>query len=101
MSDKGKSFWQTVPGIMSGIAAIITALTGVVVVVRGLGVGQPSAIPETVTATSTYIASATPIETPTDSAEPAEAPTDTVCPLRRRCLHLLPPYLRRRHRLPQ
>jgi hypothetical protein len=84
MSDNGKRFWQTVPGVMSGIAAMITAITGVVVVVREIrDVGEPTSDVAAVTPTSTYIATVAPTSTSTfaptaaDTATTMLAPTDT------------------------
>jgi hypothetical protein len=39
-----KSFWKTVPGIITGLAAIITAVTGLVVALNGAGLFKESAV---------------------------------------------------------
>lgn len=43
MDDDGtKGFWTTIPGILTGVAAVVTALTGLVVAIRG---GAPAPAP--------------------------------------------------------
>jgi hypothetical protein len=45
MSDeeKSKSWWQTLPGVITGLAAVITALAGLVVAIRQAGwIGPPT-----------------------------------------------------------
>ncbi|MCR8557848.1 hypothetical protein KXD93_09360 [Mucilaginibacter sp. BJC16-A38] len=39
-----KSFWTTVPGIITGIAAIVTAITGLIVALNGAGLFSKSAV---------------------------------------------------------
>ncbi|MDP9078668.1 MAG: hypothetical protein M3O71_14650 [Bacteroidota bacterium] len=38
-----KSFWTTVPGIITGLAAIVTAITGLIVALNGAGLFSKSA----------------------------------------------------------
>jgi len=39
----GKNFWTTVPGIITGLAAIVTAITGLIVALNGTGLFSKSA----------------------------------------------------------
>ncbi|SDP76280.1 hypothetical protein SAMN05428975_2581 [Mucilaginibacter sp. OK268] len=39
----GKNFWTTVPGIITGLAAIVTAITGLIVALNGAGLFSKSA----------------------------------------------------------
>lgn len=41
LADQKKSFWTTVPGILTGIAAIITAITGLTVALYSAGFFSP------------------------------------------------------------
>ena len=37
MTDKAKGFWSSIPGILTGIAAVITAMTGLYIAINGNG----------------------------------------------------------------
>lgn len=37
MADKAKGFWSSIPGILTGIAAVITATTGLYIAINGNG----------------------------------------------------------------
>ena len=39
-----KNFWTTVPGIITGLAAIVTAITGLIVALNGAGLFSKSAV---------------------------------------------------------
>lgn len=41
MGNEKKRFWKTIPGILAGVATVITTLYGVKVALQGLGVIQP------------------------------------------------------------
>jgi hypothetical protein len=51
-----KSFWTTVPGIITGLAAIVTAVTGLIVALNGAGFfGKPAAAGKTAAETKPQI----------------------------------------------
>jgi hypothetical protein len=51
-----KSFWTTVPGIITGLAAIVTAVTGLIVALNGAGFfSKPAAINKPSTETKSVI----------------------------------------------
>lgn len=86
MSDKpeGKSFWTTIPGILTGCAAVITAIGGIVVVLVTTGIiipRTPTPTPPKETPVSPNIISSQPIQsfsTETTSSPPIPlAPTET------------------------
>lgn len=78
--EEGKSFWVTVPGILAQIAAVIVAITGLVVALDAAGLvpSCPSATPAT-SPTSAF-ASGAPAEdtagTPPTSTSAPEAPAE-------------------------
>lgn len=49
----GKNFWTTVPGIITGLAAIVTAMTGLIVALNGTGLFSKSAAANKVSSTET------------------------------------------------
>lgn len=52
-SDSGsKGWWQTLPGVLTAVAAIVTALTGLLVALGGLGIFHKSPSPQNQPATS-------------------------------------------------
>jgi hypothetical protein len=46
-AEKKKGFWTTLPGILTGVAALLTALTGLLVVMYPHGVGESKESPGT------------------------------------------------------
>ncbi len=77
------SFWATLPGIITQIITLLSALGGFVVVLNNLGVIEIGA-PDTPTPTLTLTSSATPTKTSTPTKKPPTAtltqtplPTDT------------------------
>lgn len=74
MGDEGdKSFWVTLPGILTGIAAIITAIGGILFTLHAIGYFDADNPPQ-VTQTSV---TPTPESTPTPTPEPTPEPTPT------------------------
>jgi hypothetical protein len=61
-----QSWWQTVPGILTGIAAIITAVTGLIVVLNRAG----SRTEERVTPSSQSVPGGAPSRSPAESRAP-------------------------------
>lgn len=41
-----KSFWATLPGILTGLAAVITAVGGLIITLNAVGGDEPSADPQ-------------------------------------------------------
>ena len=68
---KGKSFWHTLPGILTGIAAIITAITGLVLGLSATGIfnlsspSQSTPTPIPTQSTPTPIPTQAPFSAPT------------------------------------
>lgn len=76
-----KSFWSTAPGILTGIAAIISAITGLIVALNAAGiitVTSPSAPTPAPTSTLTIIPTLTPTLTPNPTLRTAPAPTPAI-----------------------
>lgn len=42
MSDEQKGFWHSLPGVLTGVAAVLTAATGLYLAVSGKGTAVPS-----------------------------------------------------------
>ncbi len=102
MSDKEKGFWQTAPGVFSAIAAIVTAMTGLLVAADQLDIfgrepeatAVPTEVPsspavivlqQTATPTPTSVPpTSTPVPpTPTPGTTVAETPTTIPNPAER------------------
>lgn len=102
MSDKEKGFWQTAPGVFSAIAAIVTAMTGLLVAADQLDIfgrepeatAVPTEVPsspavivlqQTATPTPTSVPpTSTPVPpTPTPGTTIAETPTTIPSPAER------------------
>lgn len=79
MSDEKeeKSFWRTLPGILTGIAAIITAITGLIIALNAAGIITiPPIFPTpTPTPTSTF-----PSQTLPSGISPIPTPAKTILP---------------------
>lgn len=75
MGDEGdKSFWVTLPGILTGIAAIITAIGGILLALHAIGYFDGSDNPTQVNPPSV---TPTPESTPTPTQESETEPTPT------------------------
>lgn len=58
--EKQRSFWTTMPGILTGVAAIITAVTGLYIAIHSIGNEQPKpSPPSNSTSSTTSVKSAT------------------------------------------
>jgi hypothetical protein len=82
VSENGKGFWKTAPGIFSAIAAIVTAMTGLLVAAHQIGLfpgePEPTAVPtETPLSTTVAPPETTPTYAPMETAtsSPTETPT--------------------------
>ncbi len=73
MTDKPQSFWSSMQGILTGIAAVITALTGLYLAVNGNSATQPSTTPPLVVTAPVPADPDKPIITPVTS--PTKQPT--------------------------
>ncbi len=73
-----RSWWTTMPGILTGIAGLITALTGLIVALNQLGVlgSDDAPAPPTVAATgsATSRPTVTPSATATTGSQPGQSP---------------------------
>lgn len=67
MSDDPKGFWHSIPGVLTGLAAVLTAATGLYLAVKGQGAAPPAEPPAPV-ATPAALA---PVQAP---VQPAPAP---------------------------
>jgi hypothetical protein len=80
MSENGKGFWKTAPGVFSAIAAIVTAITGLLVAAHQIGLfpagPEPTAMPAE-TPSSTAVIATQPMPTPMPTHTPTETPTST------------------------
>lgn len=72
MSDeeKSKGWWSTVPGLITSLAAAITAVAGLVVAIKQTGWFAPQTSPSTMTQLTTPTATPTPTPTPTVTPTP-------------------------------
>jgi hypothetical protein len=75
-----QSFWSTLPGILTGIAAVITALAGVAAVVLTMPRGNASPQPSDSSAnhTTTTTTTTTTNSEPTTTTPPPPPPTEVV-----------------------
>ncbi len=96
MTDKPQTFWSSMPGILTGMAAIITALTGLYLAVNGNSTSQPTPTPPVVTTTTAPPQSEPPSttsETGTDTSPTTPAlehrPAITTAPAVSAQLHIL------------
>jgi hypothetical protein len=80
-AERAKSFWSTLPGILTQVAAVIVAITGLVVALTNAGIFTPSPT-QTPTPTQTFTPTATliPTPTPTSTLSPTPTLTDTPTP---------------------
>ncbi|HEB58440.1 MAG TPA: hypothetical protein ENJ01_04395 [Gammaproteobacteria bacterium] len=70
-SGSHKSFWATLPGILTGLAGLITAVVGLLIALNQIGViGNPNATPPTANGTDVH-----PHPDQPPPAEPAPPPT--------------------------
>jgi hypothetical protein len=80
--DKKQSFWTTLPGLLTGIAALLTAMTGLLVVVHPHGASGPKDGAPAVGSASVEPARTAPVPTGGDSAvsgtTPKQKPTALV-----------------------
>jgi hypothetical protein len=70
-AEKEKSFWKTIPGLLTGIAAIITAISGLLVALSSTGLLKIAPTPTVAMVTQT------PISLPTNTATLTVQPTTT------------------------
>jgi hypothetical protein len=91
MSDEAKQWWQTLPAIIGGLAALVTALTGLLVALNQSGVfkqteKKPAPAEEPVTA----ITAAKPVKSAegTKPSTPALSPMATVAEKRAETMNL-------------
>jgi len=77
-AEKEKSFWKTIPGLLTGIAAIITAISGLLVALSTTGLLQTvptSTVSEpTPSLTSQFVETLTPIVKSTSTINATSAP---------------------------
>lgn len=76
MADKaagGQSWWQTVPGILTGIAAIITAVTGFIIAFNRVDNRQADERPRAATVSPSPQSSAAPLASPAPSSSAGTA----------------------------
>lgn len=85
-----QGFWSSLPGILTGLAAVITALTGMYIAIASNGESDASTVQTPPTQTEQTSPSATPTTTPpTTTPEVAEPPasnavsTPTIVPIKR------------------
>jgi hypothetical protein len=71
---KPVSWWQTLPGVLTALAAVITAVTGLVIAVRPNNPPRGETETPAVTASSAPAESASPPSAPPASAAPAATP---------------------------
>lgn len=71
MSDDDKSFWQSVPGMLTGLAAVLTAVTGLYLAVKGQGPAPAAEPPAPVAGLGAGFGASAPSQ-PTE--RPARAP---------------------------
>ncbi len=65
---KSQSWWQTLPGILTAVAAILTASTGLIVALNQAGVFSSGSKSASLTPTPTVALSASPAATPATNA---------------------------------
>lgn len=63
------SWWQTMPGILTASATVITAVTGLLIALKPSVQSQPAQTPNTPASSA--------LETPSTSSSPVEANTST------------------------
>jgi hypothetical protein len=76
-ASRGTSFWTSLPGILTGAAAVLTAVTGIVVALRGGPSEQPPAA-TTPAAAVTPASATTPTNFVRQGSFPVRAPTEFV-----------------------
>jgi hypothetical protein len=77
-SEKKQSFWMTLPGFLTGIAAVLTAVTGLLVVMYPHGFAGPKDRPPVGSATEPAQAASSAAGVPGASAAPAARQRSTV-----------------------
>ncbi len=80
MTDKQQAFWSSIPGILTGIAAVITALTGLYLAVNGNSSKQTDAAPTVVTTPIPVEPVITPVTGPAEQPVVEPQPVVTVTP---------------------
>jgi hypothetical protein len=82
-AESKKSFWTTLPGILTAITSLVVAIAGLIAALNNTGWIRPRPTPtptftSTSTATPTYTPTLTPTVTPTSTVTPT--PTQTLIP---------------------
>jgi L-fucose isomerase-like protein len=78
MTEDQKSFWTSMPGIFTGLAALVSAITGLYIAVKSDGAVGKAGQGEGAASAPTVVAAAVPTPTPTPAPAPAPAPAPVV-----------------------